>query len=55
MLAALYKDERTQNLDTYNMLSKTFFGQVIKKEEAEKFKEKLQPHHMATMSDGTTV
>jgi len=55
MLAALYKDERTQNLDTYNMLSKTFYGQVIRKEEADKFRKKLQSHHEATTSDGTTV
>jgi len=55
MLAALYKDERTQSLDTYNMLSKTFYGQVIRKEEADKFKSKLQPHHEATTADGTTV
>lgn len=55
LLATLYKDERANHLETYDMLEKLFMERIIKKPEVEKFSEKLQDHHKARFSSGFTV
>eukprot|EP01132_Coremiostelium_polycephalum_P002263 gene2263-2786_t len=55
MLATLYKDERSQQLDVYPMLEKMYLERVLRKSEVTKFAENLRPHQMALLSDGSTV
>ncbi|RCI15532.1 hypothetical protein L249_3517 [Ophiocordyceps polyrhachis-furcata BCC 54312] len=54
-LARLYKDERASQLDEFAMLEKMFLDRLLAPGEVDKFAEGLQPHQLATTSDGTTV
>jgi COP9 signalosome complex subunit 4 len=54
-LGRLFKDERSSGLDEFAMLEKMFFDRLLAPEEVEKFAQGLQPHQLATTSDGSTV
>lgn len=55
MLGRLYKDERSVQLDEFSILEKMFLDRLLTPEEVDKFAEGLQPHQLATTSDGSTV
>jgi len=55
MLATLYKDERCQRLVSFGILEKMYLDRVIKRRELEDFGRLLQPHQLATTSDGSTI
>ncbi|KAI9471006.1 MAG: proteasome component region PCI domain-containing protein [Benjaminiella poitrasii] len=54
-LATLYKDERTHHLPSFSILEKTYLERVIRPSEVSEFAASLQPHHLARLSDNTTV
>ncbi|KAI8393420.1 uncharacterized protein BYT42DRAFT_601090 [Radiomyces spectabilis] len=54
-LATLYKDERTHHLASFSMLEKTYLDRVIRHNEVTEFAATLKPHHLARLSDDTTV
>jgi COP9 signalosome complex subunit 4 len=54
-LGRLYKDERSSQLEEFGILEKMFLDRLLSPEEVEKFAEGLQPHQLATTSDGSTV
>ncbi|KAF4988818.1 hypothetical protein FDECE_14910 [Fusarium decemcellulare] len=54
-LGRLYKDERSAQLDEFGILEKMFLDRLLSPEEVDKFAEGLQPHQLATTSDGSTV
>jgi len=55
MLATLYKDERSQQLDLYPVLEKMYLERVLRKSEVARLQASLRPHQMALTSDGSTV
>ncbi|OAQ72568.1 COP9 signalosome complex subunit 4 [Pochonia chlamydosporia 170] len=55
MLGRLYKDERAVQLDEFGILEKMFLDRLLSQAEVDKFAEGLQPHQLATTSDGSTV
>ncbi|KAM4059773.1 PCI domain-containing protein [Hirsutella rhossiliensis] len=54
-LARLYKDERAVQLGEFGILEKIFLDRLLSPQEVAKFAEGLQPHQLATTSDGSTV
>ena len=54
-LGRLYKDERSGQLDEFGILEKIFLDRLLSPAEVDKFAEGLQPHQLATTSDGSTV
>ncbi|KAI1023182.1 hypothetical protein LB503_000957 [Fusarium chuoi] len=54
-LSRLYKDERSSQLEEFGILEKMFLDRLLSPEEVDKFAEGLQPHQLATTSDGSTV
>lgn len=54
-LARLYKDERAVQLAEFGILENMFLDRLISPHEVDKFAEGLQPHQLATTSDGSTV
>lgn len=54
-LGRLYKDERSVQLDEFGILEKMFLDRLLSQSEVDKFAEGLQPHQLATTSDGSTV
>ncbi|KAF4962672.1 hypothetical protein FSARC_9233 [Fusarium sarcochroum] len=54
-LGRLYKDERSSQLEEFGILEKMFLDRLLSPEEVDKFAEGLQPHQLATTSDGSTV
>ncbi|KAF2468125.1 COP9 signalosome-like protein complex subunit 4 [Lindgomyces ingoldianus] len=54
-LAKLYKDERAHQVEEFSILEKMFLDRLLSPAEVKAFSEKLQPHHLAKMSDGSTV
>lgn len=54
-LSRLYKDERSSQLEEFGILEKMFLDRLLSPEEVDKFAEALQPHQLATTSDGSTV
>lgn len=54
-LGKLYSDERSAQLPEYGILEKIFLDRLLSPEEVDKFAEGLQPHQLATTSDGSTV
>ncbi|KFA49164.1 hypothetical protein S40293_06138 [Stachybotrys chartarum IBT 40293] len=54
-LGRLYKDERSVQLDEFGILEKMFLDRLLAPQEVDKFAEGLQPHQLATTSDGSTV
>mmetsp|Transcript_18376 Transcript_18376/g.33021 ORF Transcript_18376/g.33021 Transcript_18376/m.33021 type:complete len:391 (+) Transcript_18376:1776-2948(+) len=55
LLASLFKDERTQHLEHYDMLQKIYNGHLLRKTEVQKFANSLLPHQQAKLSNGLTV
>jgi len=55
MLSTLYKDERSSNLPIFPILEKMYLERILRKPEVQKFAEKLKPHQMALLADGSTV
>lgn len=55
ILGRLYKDDRSAQLDEFGILEKMFLDRLLSAEEVAKFAEGLQPHQLATTSDGSTV
>lgn len=55
LLASLFKDERTQHLEHYEMLQKIYAGHLLRKTEVQKFANSLLPHQQAKLSSGLTV
>ncbi|EFY90963.1 hypothetical protein J3458_003190 [Metarhizium acridum] len=55
MLGRLYKDERSVQLDEFGILEKMFLDRLLSPAEVDKFAEALEPHQLATTSDGSTV
>jgi COP9 signalosome complex subunit 4 len=47
VLASLYRDERTMELPTHNILSKMFLDQIIRSAEVKTFEGSLKPHQLA--------
>ncbi|KAI0053538.1 hypothetical protein FA95DRAFT_1600689 [Auriscalpium vulgare] len=50
ILASLYRDERTAELPTYNILSKMFLDQILRPAEVKEFEKILKPHQLAQVS-----
>jgi COP9 signalosome complex subunit 4 len=44
LLATLYKDERSQRLENFEILEKMFMDRILRKPEVEKFSQTLQDH-----------
>lgn len=55
MLAKLYKDDRASQAADFAILEKIFFDRLLTPAEIEAFQGRLQPHHLAKTSDGSTV
>eukprot|EP00743_Colponemidia_sp_Colp-15_P004745 GILK01005110.1.p1 GENE.GILK01005110.1~~GILK01005110.1.p1 ORF type:complete len:412 (+),score=83.92 GILK01005110.1:49-1236(+) len=55
ILGTLYKDERTAQLDNYEILKKMFMDRLLRRPEVQKFSQQLQRHHQASLEDGYTV
>ncbi|KAJ6599033.1 hypothetical protein DFH09DRAFT_21761 [Mycena vulgaris] len=47
ILASLYRDERTLDLPTYNILSKMFLDHILRSAEIKSFEATLKPHQLA--------
>lgn len=54
-LGRLYKDERSAQLGEFGILENIFLDRLLSSGEVDKFAEGLQPHQLATTSDGSTV
>lgn len=54
-LGRLYKDDRAPQLAEFGILEKMFLDRLLAPAEVSKFAEGLQPHQLATTSDGSTV
>ncbi|CAM1506813.1 Fc.00g064540.m01.CDS01 [Cosmosporella sp. VM-42] len=54
-LGRLYKDDRAVQLDEFGILEKMFLDRLLSQAEVDKFAKGLQPHQLATTSDGSTV
>ncbi|KAG8218873.1 hypothetical protein J3R82DRAFT_4552 [Butyriboletus roseoflavus] len=50
ILASLYRDERSSELPTYNILSKMFLDRILRPAEVKSFEESLRPHQLARIS-----
>ncbi|KAH9482689.1 COP9 signalosome complex subunit 4 [Psilocybe cubensis] len=50
VLASLYRDERTADLPTYNILSKMFLDHILRPAEVKEFEKSLKPHQLAKIS-----
>ena len=50
MLASLYRDERTAELPTYNILSKMFLDHILRPAEIKDFEATLKPHQLAKIA-----
>jgi len=55
MLAKLYKDDRASQAEDFPILEKIFFDRLLSPAEIKAFAAKLDPHHLAKTSDGSTV
>ncbi|KAG6007831.1 hypothetical protein E4U43_000249 [Claviceps pusilla] len=55
MLGRLYKDDRAVQLPEFGMLEKMFLDRLLSQAEVDLFARGLQPHQLATTSDGSTV
>lgn len=54
-LARLYKDERANQVEEFSILEKIFLDRLLTPDEVKAFAGKLQEHHLARTSDGSTV
>ncbi|TFY82725.1 hypothetical protein EWM64_g1292 [Hericium alpestre] len=50
ILASLYRDERTTELPTYNILSKMFLDHILRPGEVKEFESTLKPHQLAKIA-----
>ncbi|KAJ7283619.1 hypothetical protein C8J57DRAFT_1432677 [Mycena rebaudengoi] len=50
ILASLYRDERTLDLPTYNILSKMFLDHILRSAEIKTFEGSLKPHQLAKIA-----
>jgi len=50
VLASLYRDERSTELPTYNILSKMFLDHILRPAEVKNFEETLRPHQLAKIA-----
>ncbi|KIM46149.1 hypothetical protein M413DRAFT_441215 [Hebeloma cylindrosporum] len=50
LLASLYRDERTTDLPTYNILSKMFLDHILRSAEIKEFEKTLKPHQLAKIA-----
>nr|GAT59451.1 constitutive photomorophogenic 8 [Mycena chlorophos] len=50
VLASLYRDERTLELPTYNVLSKMFLDHILRSAEIKSFEATLKPHQLAKIA-----
>jgi len=50
VLASLYRDERTADLPTYNILSKMFLDHILRPVEVKEFEKSLKPHQLAKIA-----
>lgn len=50
VLASLYRDERTVDLPTYNILSKMFLDHILRPSEIKEFEKTLKPHQLAKIA-----
>lgn len=50
VLASLYRDERTIDLPTYNILSKMFLDHILRSAEVKEFEKTLKPHQLARIA-----
>ncbi|KAJ7700131.1 hypothetical protein B0H17DRAFT_280752 [Mycena rosella] len=50
ILASLYRDERTLDLPTYNILSKMFLDHILRSAEIKSFEATLKPHQLAKIA-----
>ncbi|KAG2013611.1 COP8 [Coprinopsis cinerea AmutBmut pab1-1] len=50
VLASLYRDERTAELPTYNVLSKMFLDHILRPAEIKEFERTLKPHQLAKIA-----
>jgi COP9 signalosome complex subunit 4 len=50
VLASLYRDERSAQLPTYNILSKIFLDQILRAAEVSQFEATLKPHQLAKIA-----
>ncbi|KAG7449171.1 uncharacterized protein BT62DRAFT_887959 [Guyanagaster necrorhizus] len=50
VLASLYRDERTSDLPTYNILSKMFLDHILRPTEVKEFEGTLKPHQLAKIA-----
>ncbi|KJA30241.1 hypothetical protein HYPSUDRAFT_50595 [Hypholoma sublateritium FD-334 SS-4] len=50
VLASLYRDERTVDLPTYNILSKMFLDHILRPSEIKEFEKSLKPHQLAKIA-----
>lgn len=55
VLAILYNDERSRDLDVFPMLDNIHMGRLLKTSQVEAFRPTLRPHQMAVHADGATV
>ena len=54
-LANLYRDERSATLASFPLLSHMYLGRLVSPMEVSDFSKSLSAHHLATLSDGSTV
>ncbi|KAI6035411.1 hypothetical protein F5J12DRAFT_933832 [Pisolithus orientalis] len=50
VLASLYRDERSSELPTYNILSKMFLDHILRPGEIKSFEQTLKPHQLARIA-----
>jgi COP9 signalosome complex subunit 4 len=50
ILASLYRDERSADLPTYNILSKMFLDHILRSAEVKEFEGTLKPHQLARIA-----
>ncbi len=50
VLASLYRDERSVDLSTYNILSKMFLDHILRPAEIKEFEGTLKPHQLAKIA-----
>lgn len=50
LLASLYRDERSIDLPTHNILSKMFLDHILRPAEIKKFQQTLKPHQLARIA-----
>lgn len=55
VLAMLYRDERTRQLQNFRVLQRMHLNMLLPRKEMDAFAETLEDHHQATLSGGLTV